>query len=134
MAKIKARATLGNLARLLEFVSCFAKEKGFTTRKIKEVELATEEALVNIFNYAYAEELGDVQVKCGLDRTERLVIEVLDTGTPFNPLSLSDPDLTADVDDREIGGLGVFFIREMVDEVKYRRDVGKNILTLIFAE
>ncbi len=134
MSKIKAQASIDNLAKLLEFVSCYAKEKGFTAKRVKEIELATEEALVNIFNYAYAEELGDVEVRCGLDGGERLVIEVSDTGTPFNPLSLSNPDITADVDDREIGGLGVFFIREMVDEVKYRREAGKNMLTLIFAK
>ncbi|MBW1909826.1 MAG: ATP-binding protein [Deltaproteobacteria bacterium] len=130
MSKIKEPAILEHLERLLEFVSGCAKEKGFTSKRIKEIELATEEALVNIFNYAYAEGPGDVEIKCGLDGDDRLVIEILDTGTPFNPLSLSEPDLTADVADREIGGLGVFFIREMVDEVQYRRDAGRNILTL----
>jgi len=57
---------------------------------------------------------------------------ISDQGAPFNILEVPDPDVTGDISDREIGGLGVFFVKEMVDEARYRRKGNRNILTLIF--
>jgi len=59
-------------------------------------------------------------------------LEIWDNGEPFNILDVPDPDVTADISDREIGGLGVFFVKEMVDEARYRRTGNSNILTLVF--
>ena len=129
--KIKLPARIENLERLIELVSGCAKEKGFTSKIIKEIELATEEALVNIFNYAYPEHAGDVEVRCKMDDDTRFIIEILDTGIPFNIHSISEPDLTENISNRKIGGLGIFLMRKMVDEVQYRRDEENNILTLI---
>ena len=123
-----------HLETLVEFVSDCAKEEGFTDKRVKEIELATEEALVNIFNYAYPEGDGEVEVSCIQEHGAGLIIEISDNGAPFDPLSLSDPDISADIADREIGGLGVFFIRQMVDEVRYRRDKGSNILTFVLLQ
>lgn len=134
MSKMKLPARIEHLERLIDFVSGYAKEKGFTGKRIKEIELATEEVLVNIFNYAYPEGTGDVEVSCRFEDASGLIIEISDSGIPFDSLSLPDPDVTSDVSGRKIGGLGVFFVRKMVDEVSYRRDGGKNILTLIFHE
>ena len=131
MSKIKAPAGIEHLERLIEFVSSCAKEKGFTSKRIQEIELATEEALVNIFNHAYPEGAGEVEVRCRLNDHTRFMIEILDTGIAFDVLSVPKPDLSATVSDRKIGGLGVFFIQKLVDEVQYRRDGQSNILTLI---
>jgi anti-sigma regulatory factor (Ser/Thr protein kinase) len=121
-----------NLGRLMQFVTAFAEEQGFQQKKIQAIELATEEALVNIFNYAYPDgEAGEVELRCKMDNDHHLVMEISDTGLPFDPESLSEPDLDATISGRAIGGLGVFFIRKMVDEMKYRREGEKNILTLI---
>jgi serine/threonine-protein kinase RsbW len=59
-----------------------------------------------------------------------MIIEIIDSGVPFDVTSLTDPDLTADVGERKIGGLGIFLVKKMVDEVKYRREIDRNILTL----
>ena len=59
------------------------------------------------------------------------IIEIIDSGIPFDMSSLSDPDVTADVDHRKIGGLGVFLIKKLKDEVRYRRENNQNILNLI---
>ena len=59
------------------------------------------------------------------------VVEIADSGIPFDVLSLPDPDTTAGIMDREIGGLGVYFIRKMTDEVSYRREEGRNILRVV---
>jgi anti-sigma regulatory factor (Ser/Thr protein kinase) len=70
-----------------------------------------------------------VEVNCRADH-DHFLIEIVDSGIPFDMTSLPDPDLAANVDDREIGGLGIFLIKKMVDEVKYGREAGRNILSL----
>jgi anti-sigma regulatory factor (Ser/Thr protein kinase) len=123
-------AKLENLEGWVKSVSDCAASQGFAPKKIREIELATEEALVNICNYAYPERTGDVEVMCKLD-SNRFIVEIIDSGIPFDITSLPDPDVTADADQRKIGGLGAFLIKKMVDEVKYRRENNRNILNLI---
>jgi anti-sigma regulatory factor (Ser/Thr protein kinase) len=135
MTSIKLPAMIAHLEKLLGFVSEHAKEQGFTSDMLKKMELASEEALVNVFKYAYPDKHdGEVEVSCGLDDDTRFVIEITDSGTPFNPLSLSEPNLTEDVSERPIGGLGIHLIKKMMDEVEYRREGEKNILTLIITK
>jgi anti-sigma regulatory factor (Ser/Thr protein kinase) len=131
VAKIQLPAKFENLEKVQQFVSSFAEKRGFTQKRIKALELATEEVVVNIIRYAYPEDSGTVEVSCGVDENDRIIIEIMDTGTPFNPLSQSKPNLSDDIAERKIGGLGIFFIRMMMDQVKYRHENGKNILTLI---
>jgi len=134
MSKIRLPARLENLEKLLQSVSSFAEEKGLSSKRIRKIELATEEALVNIFTYAYPEQgTGEVEIDCSMGERFELIIQLTDTGIPFDIDTLSDPDdLDAGLSERKIGGLGVFLIRKMVDEVKYRREGDKNILTLTF--
>ena len=116
----------------MQFVVTSAKDAGLPAKRVQEVELAVEEALVNIINYAYPEQdKGDMEVKCGLDDQGRLLIEIRDRGVPFDVSSYSEPDLNANISEREIGGLGIFLIRKMADKVHYMRDGEENVLTLI---
>lgn len=130
LLSINFPAKLEHLERMMESVSDCARAQGFDQKKIKEIELATEEVLVNICNYSYPEKSGDVEIKCKLE-TGRLVIEIIDSGIPFDMTSMPAPDLTADIDERQIGGLGVFFIKKIMDEVRYRRENDRNILNLV---
>jgi anti-sigma regulatory factor (Ser/Thr protein kinase) len=123
-------AKLENLEVWVKSVSDCAESQGFSPKRIREIELAAEEALVNVCNYAYPERTGDVEVICEIDGN-RFIVEIIDSGIPFAITSLPDPDITADADQRKIGGLGAFLIRKMVDEVRYRRENNRNILTLI---
>jgi len=134
MPKIRLPAKLESLEKFLEFISESAKGKGFSEHRVKEIELATEEVLVNIFSYAYHESPGEVEITDRKNEDDKLILKILDYGTPFDPLSLSEPELTPHVSDRMAGGLGVFFIREMADDVRYRRDGDANILTLTFSK
>ena len=127
--RMKWPARLENLQRFLKPLSESAKAEGFHQERIREIELALEEALVNIFNYAYPKGAGDVEVIGGVENDD-WIIEIIDSGIPFDMTSLSDPDLTAGVEERKIGGLGIFLVRQMVDEVRYRREKDRNILTL----
>jgi len=121
-----------NLAKLMDFVSDILRENGFPRERIQELELATEEALVNIFHHAYAgQDRGDVEIRCQRREDDELILEFLDSGIPFEIDSLADPDLELSLPDRKVGGLGVFLIRKMVGKVHHRREGEQNVLTFI---
>ena len=122
---------MDQLEKLILFVTKHAKDAGYDPRRAREIELATEEALVNIFHYAYPGAAGVVRVACEKTDDEFLV-EISDDGIPFNVLVLPDPDLSLDISERDPGGLGVFFMKKMADNYRYRRDKDSNVLTLEF--
>lgn len=134
MPEIKSAAKIEHLERLIEFVAGHAEMAGFTVNRINKIELVAEEVLVNIFQYAYPGTDGDVVLDCRSEDDVGLILEISDNGIPFNILEFPDPDVTTDFSEREIGGLGVLFVKEMVDEARYRRKGNSNILTLIFSK
>ncbi len=127
---IKVPAKMESLYQCMDFVASCAQKQGLDSKSINRIELATDEVLVNIFNYAYSDCGGDVEISCMIDHDEMFVIEITDSGIPFNMLAASDPDIAADIDQRKIGGLGIFIIKKIMDDVQYRRESGKNYLTL----
>jgi len=132
MDAMKLPAQLDSLEKLMQFVSGFAGDHGFSEKKIFDIQLATEEALLNIFQYAYpGEHKGEVEVTCEMQSDSELNIRILDTGIPFDILSLSEPDLACPLPNRKIGGLGCYLIRKVTDDVHYRRQGDTNILTLL---
>lgn len=131
LSQIKLPARIEYLQTFMDFVSSCAGEQGFGQKKILEIELAAEEALVNIFNYAYKGREGEVEIICKLDNNKKFILEIVDSGVPFNVLSVEDPDITADISERQIGGLGVFLMKKLMDSVQYRYEDNKNILSLI---
>lgn len=132
VSKIRLPARIENLKELMGFVSGFAHGAGFTRKKILKIELAMEEALLNIFNYAYSDDHGgEVEVRCRMKDKSTLIIDILDTGIPFDILAVPAPDTSSGISERKIGGLGIFLIRKMVDEVRYRQEGKSNILTFI---
>jgi anti-sigma regulatory factor (Ser/Thr protein kinase) len=133
---IQCTAALENLAPLTEFVEGCAENFGLDTKKKFGLLVAVEEAFVNICSYAYPDGAvtgKDVTVFCGADGNA-FVMEISDRGTPFDVLSLPDPDTTLTIMDREVGGLGVYFIRRLTDDVSYRREDGQNILRMVLRQ
>lgn len=95
-----------------------------------QLNLAMEEAVVNVMNYAYPEgTVGDVTIEAQCDGA-RLTFVMTDSGTPFDPTVAAEADTTLGVDERPIGGLGIFLVRQIMDEVEYQRIDGQNVLTL----
>jgi len=131
LSRIVVPAHLSSLQKSIDFVSSFSHKAGFDLKRIREVELCVEEVLVNIFHYAYPGAPGEVAVSCRIDPGKSLLIEIEDAGIPFNILSASDPDIKANIDERQIGGLGIFFVRQLMDGVEYRRVDNKNFLFLL---
>ena len=102
---------------------------GFTEETILDTQLAVEEAITNVIVHGYKEPGGEVVITCyvGSDCVE---VEIADTAPRFDPLSMPEPDLESSIDNRRIGGLGVFLIRQVMDGVSYRYENGKNILLM----
>ena len=129
-SSITLKASLENLERVNNFVHKWAKEIGLSNHSERELFLAVEEAYVNVVNYSYPKSVGKVTINCQIDE-DRLILKIKDEGVPFNPLTLSKPNLTPRLEERKIGGLGVFLIRRLVDSVEYERKGKYNLLTLI---
>jgi anti-sigma regulatory factor (Ser/Thr protein kinase) len=126
---MQCTATIENLHLVTDFIEECADRFGLETSKKFGLLVAVEEAFVNICSYAYPDAEGETEVFCATEG-DAFVFEVADSGSPFDILSLPEPDTTLDIMDREIGGLGVYFIRRLTDDVSYRRENGRNILRM----
>ena len=94
--------------------------------------VAIEEVFVNVAHYAYKGGEGDVKIDINFDEESRMVtFRLIDKGVPFNPLNKPDPDTTLSVEEREIGGLGIFITKKTMDTVSYDYQNEENILTMI---
>ena len=130
MTTITLPAHLDSLTRGLALVVACATAEGFPPKRVTEIELAVEEALANICLYAYPDSSGEVVIRCARDETQHFLIELIDTGVPFDILARPAPDLTVDAAQRQIGGLGIPLIRALMDNVTYHREGARNILRL----
>ncbi len=130
MERIILPAKLENLEKMFAFLREGASKQGFDAKMTSRIQLACEEALVNVINYAYPDKNGNLEITYD-NRESGLQIEIIDNGIAFDPLSLPDPDITAPMEERRIGGLGIFMMKKIMDCVTYRRDAERNILTLV---
>ena len=108
-----------------------ARRVGLPPDRALKVELAVEEAAVNICNHAYDDSPGPLRVRA-LNVSDSFIVEISDTGRPFNPLKQTPPDLSGDLMQRPIGGVGIHLIRSVAADVRYARGGNWNILTLTF--
>jgi len=132
MESLRLPAESANVTRLLDFIITQAEKAGFSEDESVEIRLGCEEVLVNITTYAYPKTQGDITVTCDIALHNRqLKVKIQDWGKPFNPLAQPQPDITAPADIREIGGLGIYLTRRVMDEVEYKRDDETNTLILI---
>jgi len=106
------------------------KEHGFYPEEILDTQLAVEEVITNIILHGYEETGGEIRISCTIT-PQRIGIRVTDSAPPFDPLSIPEPDLEENMEDRKIGGLGVYLLRQVMDETSYRYENGKNILTMV---
>lgn len=116
--------------RLQHFVDEVCDSVDFNQAQTMQMNLALEEAVVNVMKYAYPKDTpGDVNVDVCCDEG-RLVFTISDSGTPFDPTAREKVDTTLSLEERPIGGLGIFLVRELMDSVVYQRVDGMNVLTL----
>ena len=116
--------------RLGEFVDEICELNGMDMATTMQMNLAIEEAVVNVMNYAYPQGTqGEVHVESYADDTQ-LTVVISDSGTPFDPTAKADVDTTLSAAERPIGGLGIYLVRQLMDAVSYERINGLNVLTL----
>ena len=135
MVKLTFSAELENLGSMLEFIRNGIEKLGFSGKEINQLQIAAEEALVNIITYAYPDGDGSIEITYSIGNSaeegKRLEIQIIDWGLAFDPLSLPEPDIETPIEEREIGGLGVYMMRNIMDEVRYAREGDRNTLTLV---
>ena len=132
MKTVQFAAKFEYLDEIREFVGAIARDGGFSDKDVYNIQLATDEAASNIIEHAY-ENITDgmLELSCGL-RDDLMTIVLIDHGESFDPSEIPLPDLKADLSDRKIGGLGIFLMRKLMDEVHYEVKPNKgNILTMI---
>jgi anti-sigma regulatory factor (Ser/Thr protein kinase) len=131
-ARLTLPARLESVETFREFVRRGAEAAGLESRDMNQLDLVLEEILVNIARYAYQPETGEAEVAYAVEKPGVLLVEISDKGRVFNPLELDPPDLTADLEDRRTGGLGVFLVKRLVGSMAYRRDQGRNTVSFRF--
>lgn len=134
MKEIQLEASIDSLIPLFEFVTSELSALHCSKRDIRQVKLCVEEVFVNIANYAYHPKKGDARVAIDVSDGEhnpfRVSISFTDRGRPFNPMEKEAPNLEANLEERPIGGLGIFLVRTKMDTVAYEYRDGQNILTI----
>lgn len=129
MRSISTNSDIKSIPIAVEFVNAFLKENNLDFHK--KADVIFDEILSNIAKYSYQEIAGKVEVYCDYDKNAKtLLFKFIDSGIPFNPLEVKEADVNASVEDRPIGGLGIFIVRNLMDDANYERVSGKNILTL----
>ena len=103
---------------------------GFSPDEILDTQLAVEEVITNIIIHGYKEPGGKIHLSCRITRN-LVEIRICDAAPPFNPLSIPEPELEGSVDERGIGGLGIYLLRKVMDDISYRYENGNNILTMV---
>ena len=124
---------LAEMEKLPVFLDKLGNQLGLEKPLLLSIRLALEEAMVNVVNYAYPKgETGKINLKVKYEPQEAILrFELTDSGKPFDPTAVKDADLTQDVEDRPIGGLGIFLIKKRMDELTYKRENGMNKLMMI---
>ena len=128
MKELIIDAKIENLDMVLEFICAELEECECSMKMQTQIAIAVEEVFVNIAHYAYNPEVGGVVIRVSVE--DEVTIEFEDKGSPYNPLEKTDPDITAGAEEREIGGLGIFMVKKIMDAVEYRHEDNRNMLII----
>jgi phosphoserine phosphatase RsbU/P len=126
--QITVNAEIKQLKRVINFITAEIKKADYEHEVQNQIEMATEEIFTNIANYAYANETGTVNIAVSVSDGIKITFE--DNGKPFNPVEHPAPDLEKPLKDREIGGLGLYIVKQVMDKVEYTRENDRNILVI----
>ena len=122
---------LDELTRLTEAVENLGEQDNWSPALVGKVNLVLEELAMNTINHGHDGGLHQISITFS-STDDALVIDILDDGKPFDPLTDAPiPNVNAPINERPIGGLGVYLVRKLMDEVTYRREEGRNHLTLV---
>lgn len=129
---IELKALIENYASLSEWLSDVTASFEVDNSLKNKINICSEEIFVNIASYAYPKEAGTVKI-LATKKDKEFILQFEDGGIEYNPLQKDDPDITLSYDERPIGGLGIFMVKEMSKEINYERKENKNVLTITFS-
>ena len=128
--KITVQASTGHLSEVRDFVARHAAAYGFNDKEVADIRLAVDEAYTNIIKHAYKNKLKkSVDIELGYDDTE-FWISLMDTGQAFDPGNYQKPDIRQKIKEKKRGGVGVYLIRKLMDEVEYRSQDSINSIRM----
>lgn len=131
MPELRVQALTANIAVITDFIDSHLEEADCPLKAQTQIDIAVDEICSNIAFYAYGPEKGDILVSYDFDPDTRLcTITFSDSGIPFDPLAVKEPDTTVPVEERDIGGMGIFLVRKTMDQVSYEYKDGMNHLTI----
>lgn len=128
---ITVRAVMDNLDIVLSFVRKKMNRSESGMLDCLTLEMVVEELYTNIASYAYGTQTGIVTVECSARQKPReLKVTFMDRGMPYNPLEHEEPDISAPIEERQIGGNGILMAKKMMDDIQYEFRDGANVLTV----
>jgi anti-sigma regulatory factor (Ser/Thr protein kinase) len=132
MERLEVQATKENLLEVSAFVEGYLEKLDCPMKAMMQISVAVEEIYINIASYAYGDSIGMAEILIDHDQALNSVsITFKDSGVPYDPLAKDDPDITLSAEERAIGGLGIFMVKKSMDDMKYKYEDGKNVLTIV---
>lgn len=131
MSEMTCEATVDNIDMVTDFVNAELASMGCPPTARAQIDLAIDELFGNIAHYAYDPSVGPATVSVEVSEDSLYaVVTFIDQGRPYDPLSADDPDIMLSAEEREEGGLGVFLVKQTMDDVSYEYHEGRNVLRI----
>ena len=131
MKELTIAATVDNIETVTAFVDEQLEALDCPMKAQMQINIAVDELFGNIAHYAYHPDVGEATVRVEVvDNPLSVILSFIDGGIPYDPLTAADPDTTLSAEERAIGGLGIFMVKKSMDEIAYRYENGKNILSI----
>ena len=127
---IKVKNDIKEISRVCDIVHKFCMENDVSNEKCHDITLILDEIITNVINYAYPND-EDHELSVDIDKIGvHITIRLMDSGVAFDPMTLADPDVDSSLEERKVGGLGIFIAKQLSDEFKYSRVNGQNQLDI----
>ena len=131
MKELTIEATVDNLDQVIRFIDEQLEAVDCPIKEQMKIDVAVEEIFVNIASYAYAPKTGIAEIQVEFEENPRaVVITFIDSGVPYDPLEKADPDVSLSLQERQVGGLGIFMVKKSMDGMTYQYKNGQNILNI----
>lgn len=131
MKELTIAATVENIETVTTFVNKNLEALDCPMKAQMQIDIAIDELFGNIAHYAYNPSVGEATVRVEIaEEPLSVIITFIDGGVPYDPLAAADPDTSLSAEERAIGGLGIFMVKKSMDEITYRYEGGKNILSI----
>ncbi|MBQ2929660.1 MAG: ATP-binding protein [Clostridia bacterium] len=131
MKELTIAATVENIGAVTDFVDAQLEALDCPMKAQMQINIAIDELFGNIAHYAYNPDVGEATVRVEVEEEPlSVIITFIDGGVPYDPLQAAEPDTTLSAEERALGGLGIFMVRKSMDEITYRYENGRNILSI----